>query len=239
MGGWIGMAVSAASKWLSNSSTNRANLRNTRENNAFQERMSSTAHQREVKDLKTAGLNPILSSRSAGAPVGSSAAARVEPYNIDPTQKLVQARQIQLLEAQSRKTNAEALNTELQEPYNRALHDLYDSILGGAAVTGKAVGGIATGMGMYQGAKAVSRMLKARKLKNASVSKPKLLTNLQKQKLRNLHKIKTKSRKNSSIRQVDRFINSRSKTRGKSGGGFSLRKGFGNRSGRYNKFNKF
>ena len=43
-------------------------------------------------------------------------------------------------------------------------------------------------------------------------------------------------RKNSSIRQVDRFINSRSR---KSGGGFSLRRGFGARSGRYNKFNKF
>ena len=224
---------------LGTASTNRANLRATRENNAHQLMMSSTAHQREVKDLKTAGLNPILSSRSAGAPVGSSAAARVEPYHIDPSKKLVEASQIQLLEAQSRKTNAEALNTELQEPYNRAMHDLYDSILGGAAVTGKTLGSAATGLGMYQGAKAVSRMLKARKLKNASVSKPKLLTNLQKQKLRNLHKIKTKSRKNSSIRQVDRFINSRSKTRGKSGGGFSLRKGFGNRSGRYNKFNKF
>ena len=50
--------------------------------------------------------------------------------------------------------------------------DLYASVIGGAAVTGKAVGGIATGMGMYQGAKAVSRMLKARKAKKASISKP-------------------------------------------------------------------
>ena len=119
---------------LGTSQTNKANLRATRENNAHQLMMSSTAHQREVKDLKSAGLNPILSSRSAGAPVGSSAAARVEPYHIDPSKKLVEASQIQLLEAQSRKTNAEALNTELQEPYNRAMHDLYDSILGGAAL---------------------------------------------------------------------------------------------------------
>ena len=197
---WIA-AASVAADILGNQSTNRANLRNTRENNAHQLMMSSTAHQREVKDLQQAGLNPILSARGAGAPVGSSAAARVEPYKkVDVGSALVQAEQIKLLEAQSRKTNAEALNTELQEPYNRAMHDLYDSILGGAAVTGKAVGGIATGMGMYQGAKAVSRMLKARKAKNASVPKSKPLTNLQKQKLRKLHKMKTKSRNRYGLR---------------------------------------
>ncbi|MDB4312227.1 hypothetical protein N9937_02230 [bacterium] len=60
---------------------NAANLKIAREQMTFQERMSSSAHQREVKDLRAAGLNPILSAtggRGASTPAGQTATMQNE-----------------------------------------------------------------------------------------------------------------------------------------------------------------
>lgn len=53
--------------------TNAMSQANAREQMAFQERMSNTAHQREVDDLRKSGLNPLLSvNAGAGVPSGAS-----------------------------------------------------------------------------------------------------------------------------------------------------------------------
>lgn len=103
-----GFNVNSVLGFIGSERRNRAQQELAEQQMAFQERMSSTAHQREVADLRAAGLNPMLSLRHGGASSPGGAMAQLENSGAAASQSALVAEQVKNLKAQTLKATEEA-----------------------------------------------------------------------------------------------------------------------------------
>ena len=103
-----GPLIGSGGSLLGSSVTEKKQRAEAQRNREFQKMMSDTAHQREVKDLKAAGLNPILSAGGQGASSATGAQANIPDYGDSLRSGATTGLSIALHRAQVRKAMAEA-----------------------------------------------------------------------------------------------------------------------------------
>ena len=124
--GMAGSAIGGMFGYKGQKDTNVASAQQARQQMDFQERMSNTAVQRRMADLKAAGINPILAgskeaSSPAGqqAPVGNKAAAAIN--------SAMNVAQLNSIELDNMIKRPDAYKGEIEGDFFQGLDDIWSN----------------------------------------------------------------------------------------------------------------
>jgi len=128
--GWLSDNSGGLLSLIGGNINNKANAKQAKLNRQWQERMSNSAHQRQVKDLRAAGLNPILSAGGSGASSPGGAQATMQDIITPSISTAMQYKRLQAdiknIDANTNFTNAKTGVIKPASNFGNDVSDVWD-----------------------------------------------------------------------------------------------------------------